>query len=345
MNSKPPAISLARRTVVTPEPELSERAARNIIRVFVAMLSLLLVSEIAGRFTKSGTSPVAAVIRSGLQWVLSRSLNEGNRIVHLGGAGWLFEQREIDRLTQEWHPKERWEDGWHNRLFTLSALLRSENHSLMVVAIPGRVSLYPEQIRDGRYPGPVRARKEAEEIAALTAAGIDVLDMTDALWEFRDKEQVFFAQDSHWTPEAMKEVALAVNKRVREKFPRLVSNETPIINATLVEHADTGDLARRLYPLNARSLMGEEAAELISISGIEPDAKSPIALCGGGLMRVFDDPDLSFGGGGESPRAGFATQLAMLLGRPLDVRDQPENNLYKDKKLVICLLPMTELVP
>jgi hypothetical protein len=144
----------------------------------------------------------------------------------------------------------------------------------------------------------------------------------------------------------MKAVALAVNKRVRERFPRLVSNETPIITATLADHADAGDLARQLDPFNVGGWLEEEIAELIAISGIDPDPKAPVVLHGGGLMRVFDDPGGSFGGGGKPPRAGFATQLATLLGRPIDVRDMPaDDNSYEDKKLVICLLPMTELVP
>jgi hypothetical protein len=64
------------------------------------------------------------------------------------------------------------------------------------------------------------------------------------------------------------------------------------------------------------------------------------------LLRVFDDPQLSFGGGAESPKAGFATQLGMLLGRPVEVRGLPRaGEGYEDKKLVIWLLPMTELVP
>jgi len=342
MKPKPPAANSAERAVMQIEPEWSEATARNFIRVFIAMLSLILMSEIVGRFTESKASPVEAMIRSGFQWLLSNSLNEGNRLVHLGGAGWLYEQREIDRLTQAKHS----ENEWHGRLLTLASQLKADDKSLMVVVVPGRLSLYPEQIRSGRYAGPVRATGEAKKLAALSAAGIDVMDMTDALWEFRDRQQVFFAQDSHWTPEAMKAVVLAVNKRVREKFPRLASNETPIINATIIEHADEGDLARKLEPLNARNLMGEEVAELISITGIEPNAKSPIVLHGDSLMRVFDDPHTSFGGGGKSPRAGFSTQLAMLLGRSLDVRGLPrDDDSYEDKKLVICLLPMTELVP
>lgn len=46
------------------------------------------------------------------------------------------------------------------------------------------------------------------------------------------------------------------------------------------------------------------------------------------------------------PTPGVATQLATLLGRPLDVRSMPQpGEPYEDKKLVIILLPMAELVP
>jgi hypothetical protein len=39
------------------------------------------------------------------------------------------------------------------------------------------------------------------------------------------------------------------------------------------------------------------------------------------LLEVFDDPSLSFGSSTEKRQsAGFVTQLAALLGRPLDSR-------------------------
>ena len=337
-----PKIDPAKRTVVPPEPEFSPQEALKLVRVFVIALVVPLVFEIAASFTPSRTNLAAACVRSGMQWVLTHVLHEGNRDVCLAREGWLFPHAEIDRLV---HAK-RGSHKTHADLFALSFFLKEQEATLLVVLIPGRAALYPEQIRDGRYTGPVRLKEENARVGELKAAGIEVMDMTDALWEFRDRQQVFFAQDSHWTPEAMKAVALAVNKQVREKFPRLASTETPIINATILEQADSGDLSRRLDPLNAARLLGDEGADLISIQGIEPSVKSPIVLHGGELLRVFDDPQLSFGGGAESPRAGFATQFGMLLGRPVDVRDLPPGNEgYEDKKLVIWLLPMAELVP
>ena len=337
-----PPITPMKRAMVPPEPELNSKAALRIVRVFALLLAVPLLFEAASWFTASKTNLAAATVRSGMQWLLMHALTEGNRTVFLGREGWLFEQHELDRLVHARRPGNDVQPG----LVKLAAQLKAQDTPLLVITIPDRATMYPGQIRPGRYLNVVRLKDEAGRLAELKAAGIDVMDMTDALWEFRDKQPVFFGQDSHWTPEAMKAVALAVNKHVREKFPRLGGTETPIINATILERADTGDLARRLDPLHAAKLLGEEAADLISIQGITSSDKSPIVLQGGELMRVYDDAQLSFGGGGQSPSAGFATQLATLLGRSLDVRGMPRaGESYEDKKLVIILLPMAELVP
>lgn len=337
-----PPIDPKKRTVVPLEPELGSQAAWNIVRVFLTLLAVPLVFEAASWCGASQTNLAAATLRSGMQWMLTHALNEGNRTIYFGRDGWLFEQRDIDRLV---HAK-RGDNDLHARLLKLAAELKQQEAKLLVVTMPSRVALYPESIRPGSYPAAIRVKQEAARLAELTAAGVDVMDMTDALWDFRERQPVYFAQDSHWTPEAMKAVALAVNKQVREKFPRLVSTETPIINATILERDDAGDLARQLDPQHAANLLGVEPADLISIQGIEPSDKSPVVLHGDGLMRVFDDASLSFGGGEKPPRAGFATQLATLLGKPLDVRGMPQaGESHADKKLVICLLPMAELVP
>lgn len=340
---KPTALPIdpKKRSIVPAEPELDSKASRNIVRVFFAMLAIPFVFEVAAWFSASKTNLFAATMRSGMQWLLTHALAEGNRAVHVGRDGWLCDQRDIERLVHA----ERDTSDLHARLIKLAADLKAQDARLMVVTIPSRAAIYPEQIRPGNYLGPVRLPEEAAKLEELKAAGVDVMDMTDALWDFRERQPVFFGQDSHWTPEAMKAVALAANKRVREKFPRLVSTETPIINATILEHSDAGDLARGLDPLHPVNLCGEEGADLVSIQGIETSARSPVVLLGGDLLRVFDDAGLSFSDG-TAPHAGFATHLGMLLGNPLDVRGLPkEGETYEDKKLVICLLPMAELVP
>lgn len=335
-------IDPTKRTFVPPPPELDGKAALKIVRVFACLLVVPLLFEIGAWFTPAKTNLAAATVRSGTQWLLARVFNEGNRSVYLGREGWLFNQQDIDRVVHD----ERQESPLHADMLKLAAKLKAQETALMLVIIPNRVAIYPEEIRSGRYAGPVRVKEEAARLDELKAAGAEVLDMTDPMWNFAERNEVFFSQDSHWTPEAMKAVALALNKHVREKFPRLGNTETPIINATILENADTGDLTRQLDPQHAQNLWGRMSANLISIQGIDPDAKAPIVLHGGEQMRVYDDPALSFGGGGKAPRAGFATQFSTLMGRSLDVRGMPQQGeTYEDKKLVICLLPMAELVP
>lgn len=342
MKPTTPPIDPKKRSFIPPPPELSGKAALNIVRGFACVLALPFVFEIASWFTASKTNMAAATLRSGMQWLLTHALGEGNLAIHFGREGWLFDQRDIERLV---HAK-RDETSLQAGLIKLAADLKAQDAALLVVAVPSRAALYPEQIRSGNYVAPVRLAGETAKLEELHAAGIDVMDMTDALWEFRDRNLVFFGQDSHWTPDAMKAVALAVNKRVREKFPRLVSTETPIINATILEHSDSGDLAGQLDPLHADHLLGHEEASLMAIQGIEPDAKSPVVLHGGELIRVFDEPQLSFGGGGKPPLAGFSTHLGMLLGKPVDVRGKLRpGESYEGKKLVICVLAIPELVP
>lgn len=331
-----------KRTFVPPPPELGSRTALNIVRAFACLLVLPLLFEIGAWFTPSKTNLAAATVRSGMQWLLTRVLKEGNLAVHLGREDWLFAQHDIDRVVRS----KPLQSALHADMIRLAAKLKTQEVALLVVIIPNRVAIYPEQISSLRYAGPVRVKDEGARIEELKAAGAEVLDMTDPMWNFSERNESFFPRDDHWTPEAMKAVALALNKHVREKFPRLGNTETPIINATLLENADMGNLTRQLDPLHPQNLWGSMSAHLISIQGIDPDPKSPIVLHGGGLMQVYDDPMLSFGGGGKPPRAGFATQFSTLMGRSLDIRRMPQpEEAYEGKKLVICLLPMAELVP
>jgi hypothetical protein len=142
-------------------------------------------------------------------------------------------------------------------------------------------------------------------------------------------------------------------KQIRKNWPVLHQADTPLINATILDRTDPGDLAQTLLPFS-ESLFGMESAQLVSIRGLESDTKSPVLILGGDLLRVFEDASASFGNtGGEAQHAGFATQLASLLGRPLDVITVGNHDLHDglkqvetraaSKKLLICLLPADEL--
>ncbi len=286
---------------------------------------------------------IPAVVRTASQWPLSWFFAEGSSHVHLGYDGWLFPQRELDRRTLR-----RKDAGLAGPLTSLAAELKARGIPLMLVAVPAKIAMHPDQMLRAEYPAAVQPPGFKALLDSLSRAGIDVVDLAPALWSRLVKAPSHYAADSHWTFETMKESAGLVARRIREKHSALYVEETPLINATILERSTPGDLALELLPLGAERMFGREHAQLVSIRGLEPDKTSPVLLAGGGLLRVFEEASASFGSGdGADQQAGFPTQLAALLGRPLDVRTDLEPPAVPlaaaGKKLVVLVVEADRL--
>jgi len=129
---------------------------------------------------------------------------------------------------------------------------------------------------------------------------------------------------------------------IRTTWPRLASDETPLVDVRILDHSNPGDLARALDPWAPASLEADEPAQLVSLSGLETTSSSPILAFGGHLTEAF-----------EHQSAGFVTQLAALLGRPLAVGPpldewreeswQLVGQMAAGKKLVIAVVEADEL--
>ncbi|MEQ1749970.1 MAG: hypothetical protein ABL974_11135 [Prosthecobacter sp.] len=271
---------------------------------------------------------------------------EGNSRVYHGYEGWLFPQSELDRLTLK-----RVNPSATESLVVLAEKLKATGVPLFVIAMPTKAALYPANILSAEYNAPVQPPGQKAKLEQLHAAGIEVLDPSQVLWDRLIRAEAYFQNDSHWKPETMKEVALLAAKQIRKNWPALHLADTPLINATILDRTDVGDLAKVLLPLS-ESWFGAESAQLVSIRGLASDPKSPVLLVGGELLRVYEDANSSFGNTSDQPQdAGFATQLASLLGRPLEVQRADADKIISDnlaesagkKKLVIFLLPADEL--
>jgi len=282
-------------------------------------------------------------LRQATQWPVTWFFGEGSSRIHVGYDGWLYPRRELDRRTLK-----RSAPGLTDALVKLAADLKAKNQPLMLVTVPAKMAMYPENVLRAEYSAPAQPADHKANVDKLTAAGIDVVDPAPALWDRLLKSESHYAADSHWTFETMKVVAGAVAKRIREKHPALYVSETPLINASILEREEAGDLAKALLPLNSEGLFGVEQAQLVSIRGLENDPKSPILVVGNEALRVFEAADDSFGNpDGKGQQAGFTTQLAALLGRPLDERTGPEMlQLLSDtsnKKLIVVVISADDL--
>jgi hypothetical protein len=286
-----------------------------------------------------------AILRQITQWPVTWVFDQGNSRVHVGYDGWLFPLRELDHLTLR-----RRGEGTTEALVKLAGELKTKGVPLMLVAVPAKAAMYPDQIFRAEYAAPVQPPGQKERLEKLAAAGIEVIDPSQALWDRLIKAESHYSTDRHWTFDTMKVVAGAVAKRIREKWPQLPGTETPVISATILDRTDAGDLARELLPLGAETVFGEESEHLVSILGLESDEKSPVMILGGESLRVFSDATSSFGNiEGKPQHAGFGTQMSSLLGRRLDVRAANEVEAAQiaaqatGKKLIVILARADEL--
>lgn len=285
-----------------------------------------------------------SLIRQITQWPVTWVFGQGNSRVHVGYDGMLFPVREIDRLTL------RQTEGISPDLVKIASDLKTQGIPLMVVSMPAKAAIYPDRILRAEYAAPVQPPGQKARLEMLAAAGIEVIDPSQALWDRLIKAESHYHTDRHWTFETMKEIAVAVAKRIRGKWPKLTGNETPLISATILDRSEAGDLARDLLPLGSESIFGEESEQLVSIIGLERDDHSPIMILGNESLRVFSEPGSSFGNfEGKEQHAGFGTQLASLLGRRLDIRIVDEKTALqvaansRGKKLIVILMPADEL--
>lgn len=301
----------------------------------LGLLALVFGSTFAGQPAQAPWAAWAA------DWKRT-AFGEGDRQVIVGSEGWLFAAEELERLTRAPRPG-RCED-----LLARLEVWRGQGIEVLVVPVPARLALQPEALLPAKFAGPLRPADLPAKLSALEAAGARVFDPAAALWEARRRQPPCFRQDRHWTPEAMKQTALAVAARVRRDWPRLVADTTPLVDARVLERAAVGDLALDLLGDLAETRLGVESATLVALLGLPADRQSPVLVVGDHLRRVFDDPELSFGDPeGQAQSAGFTAQLAALLARALDEADEAEvlaePARVEGKRLVIWLLPADAL--
>lgn len=234
-------IDPTKRTEVKPERIQTREEASLVLRIFLLLLLLPFLFELGRLVTKSNALTTSA--RSLMQRVLTWTLKEGSPQAHLGQEGWLFDQRELNWLLRA---RDGTEPARSFSITKVAETLKKKNISLVLVAVPQRATLYPEKLHLRNYWDPVRSNGEKARLDALRKSGINVLDATDALWKLRDRKLIYFRRDSHWTPDAMKQVALLTEKHLREKHAALFGSETPLITATAPSHLDAGDLTRKL---------------------------------------------------------------------------------------------------
>ena len=255
----------------------------------------------------------------------------GSTNIVVGRDGWLFYRPGIDSVTGpgflDPQTLRRHTRNWRDAAATEAvspdprpAILQfkrqveSAGAKLILLPIPDKASLQGHDL-SWRVGTAVAAQNPsfARFIAELRAAGVEVFDPSPAL--IHPGEIRYLAQDTHWTPQWMDEVSLALALRVRPHLDRGMARSLRLQPAVAQGMSDLTEMLRlteqqRLFPTQSATIQ-----RVLDESGerLRPDAQSQVLLLGDSFTNIYSAKPMGWGDG-----AGLAEHLSYHLGRPID---------------------------
>ncbi len=278
-------------------------------------------------------------IRAADQRILTSLFHEGNSKAVIGKDGWFFYQPGIDGLAGygplKSEPDSVTKDPDRAQWFPqapviekFAAQLKERGVELMLVPVPVKPMIHPEHLASGTE-APVRHRDQEKLYQTLRDTGIEVVDLTDAMLEWKKEgEPLYLKQDTHWTQNTMRRAAAEVAARVKAKawFSDVDTSLKPVTEVVTRSHG--GDLVGMLDIAGTDKKFPAETQEITRVldpatkAPIASDPESPIALLGDSFVNVFDTPQIGFGNSEKDTEpigGGFAGALAQELGTKLDI--------------------------
>ncbi|MEE8366997.1 MAG: hypothetical protein V3S30_01645 [Thermoanaerobaculia bacterium] len=279
-------------------------------------------------------SALIALVQPQTQLLLTRWLRAGNEEVYPGRDGWLYFRPDVDFLTgapflapEVLKLRARGGDQWSpppqpDPLPAIAELRRqveAAGAELLVIPTPLKPAIHPEMFsrRYADATGPIRNPSEEDFATRLQELGTAVFDPAVVMARARQEsgQTQFLRTDTHWTPEAVDQVARQLAALIHTRYglqPVIRFDRRDAIAENL------GDLAVKLRLPPGQSLVTPETVLIQRVFGLDrqlwkPDPGADILLLGDSFTNVFSAPELGWG-----TAAGLAEQLSFHLGRPLD---------------------------
>lgn len=255
-----------------------------------------------------------------VQTTLTSLFNIGNEQVYIGGGGWLFYRADIDSVIGiSDNPAQRKYDDALSAILDFNQQLEARNITLIVVPIPVKPTIYPEQFstRYTKVITPLHNPSYTKLVETLVSQGVIVYDPSSLLYEGKRQNSQYLKTDTHWKPEAMERVAKDLASFINERI-EFVNAPTTTYTKAKVENENIGDIAKMLkLPENQNLFQPERITSNIIMdhSGElwQPDRNAEILFLGDSFSNIY-----SFAGMGWGESAGFAEHLSAELSRPVD---------------------------
>ena len=263
---------------------------------------------------------------------LMRWLGQGNERIVVGRNGFLFFLQEVEMaagpgILGRRSAGVRGIDGPAKRVATDAAgaiidferQLRDAGIHLVFVPLPVKPFIYPEQVWPD-YPaaaGPAWNRDRDAFKSRLKAAGVDVVDLTDDLWNAKAQagESLFLKLDTHWTPRGL---AVAADRLAAHLRPYIPEPEHPLFTTRKKRVTNFGDLLRILEIQPSSGLFAPQTVEIVQVlmagKSALGDDTSQVLLLGDSFTNIYRRKEMEWGDG-----AGLGEQLMLRLGVPVQV--------------------------
>ena len=321
--------------------------------------------------TLESRSVVKQAVQPRIQQALTAAARLGNDRVVMGHDAWLFYQPGLDYVSgpgflddallrvraTRMLDRDRLAAAQPDPRPALRALHEDAARAgarLLLVPVPDKAAVEGWRLSGasggtGDQPGnPDWPRFAAD----MRASGVDVFDVPLPA----GGGPAFLAQDTHWTPRYMQQVAQALAQSVAASLPAPAGAALHPEPATVRRLGDLVDMLR--LPPDQRLFAAQpvEIARVVSAAGTRwtPRADADVLLVGDSFTNIYSDAAMGWG-----DSAGLAEHLSLALDRPLDVLAEnggaaaavrlslarPENRgRLAGKRLVIYQFAMRDLV-
>ena len=283
-----------RSAVLAPLPELPDLDA--------------LFEEIEVRFDER--SALVRATRPEAQALLTRLARFGNERTTVGRDGWLFFRDDVEHLVAR-RPAPGFAGDPATTIRAFRDELAAHGVGLVVVPTPLKPTVHPEKLARGAAAPPVRRDGEAELLAAVAGAGVEVLDLADRFVREARFAPLYLATDTHWRPEAVEIAARELAILLRERF-ELPPGEPSWRETAIERRRGVGDTAAMLELPASASLVAAETVETRPVAA-RAGAPGEVLVLGDSFAGIYSSPDLGWGAG-----AGLSDRLAAQLGLPVD---------------------------
>jgi hypothetical protein len=173
-------------------------------------------------------------VRPVVQRFLFRAFGEGGAKAVSGRDGWLFYRPDVRCLVEgnrvdQARPDSRWvepsapttqRESVVRAIVQFRGQLQERGIELVVVPVPGKPSVYPDQLTEraggAGHDLPTPASELLRDLGQSGVAAVDLLSVFRQARQRAPLERLYLARDTHWTPTGARLAAEAVAARLRE---------------------------------------------------------------------------------------------------------------------------------